>query len=432
MAFSSVLWAISNSLVVFLLLYAAVITVVTFRVFGEKLVWLRSVQRQREADFRFGLVRVRENAEAIALYHGEQQEQGQVRRVFDKLFLNGRSIIRWSLGLNTCFYGNSFVTLVLPTLIIAPRVLRGELEVGSIVQATGAFTQILSALSLLINNLDDISKYAASVGRLEEFKNALDNVPTPVRKKRRWGRKRSNGGAPVPEPVLVPRTRILTEDAEELAFNNVTLATPNYERTLVRGLSLGVPHGESLMIVGASGLGKSSILRTIAGLWDSGEGTLRRPKSGDLLFLPQQAYMIVGSLRAQLNYPNLNRQVSDEELIEVLQQVNLGHLVERCGGFDREFDFDKILSAGERQRLAFARALLTNPRYILLDEATSALDRGNEAALYQRLSSMPTTFISVSHHPALVRYHSKVLELREEGEWTLHTSGDFPSDDIPC
>ncbi len=426
LAFSSVLWAISNSLVLFLLLYATIATVITFRVFGERLVFFRAVQRQREADFRFGLVRVRENAEAIALYHGEGQELSQVRRLFSRLYANNRSIIKWSLGLNTCYYGNSFLTMVLPAIIIAPRVLRGELEVGSIVQATGAFTQILSALSLLINNLDDISKYAASVGRIEDFRFALDPDSMPKRKRRRWrlALKARRKGSPT-EAVVPLRSKIRIEESEDMAFEDVTLATPSYERTLVRDLSLVVAPGESLMIVGASGLGKSSLLRTIAGLWDAGQGTLRRPRLEDLLFLPQHAYMIVGTLREQLMYPNLDRDLTDEELFDVLEQVNLSSLTERCGGFDRDFDFEKVLSAGERQRLAFARALLKRPRYLLLDEATSALDSENEDALYGRLAAISATYVSVSHHPSLIRYHSQVLELKSGGEWDLYPSSHY-------
>ena len=152
------------------------------------------------------------------------------------------------------------------------------------------------------------------------------------------------------------------------------------------------------MIVGASGLGKSSLLRAVAGLWDAGNGTLKRPSAEEMLFLPQHAYMVIGSLRVQLNYPNLGRSVDEEELRKILDIVNFRDLVERCGGFDAEFDFDKILSVGERQRLAFARVLLKNPRYVLLDEATSALDRENESAIYGRLFETATTLVSVSHH----------------------------------
>jgi putative ATP-binding cassette transporter len=135
--------------------------------------------------------------------------------------------------------------------------------------------------------------------------------------------------------------------------------------------------------------------------------------------------MAFGSLRVQLNYPNLNRSVTDEELAEVLELVNLRGLVKHCGGFDAAYDFEKNLSVGERQRLAFARVFLKNPRYVLLDEATSALDRENESAIYEKLSGTSTTLVSVSHHPALVRYHSQILELKGAGDWRLHPAAKF-------
>ena len=423
-AFGGVLWSISGYLVLFVLLYAAVATGTTFGIFGAKMVSLHSLQRRREADFRFGLVRVRENAESIALYHGERLEKSQVRRLFARLFANANDIIRWSLRLNFFYYGNSFLAMVLPTLIIAPRVLSGELEVGRIVTATGAFAAILSALTLLLDNLDDLSRFAASVGRLESLANAVSPAATEQPRKIRKPRNgiTSNGKPQTGKPAP---SKIVTQESESLGFENVTLKTPNNERTLVKALTVSVPPGKGLMIVGASGLGKSSLLRAVAGLWDSGDGMLQRPKADDMLFLPQHAYMVVGNLRVQLNYPNLGRSVSDEELLKVLELVNLANLAERSGGFDTDFDFDKVLSAGERQRLAFARVLLKHPRYVLLDEATSALDRENEAVLYGRLIETSTTLVSVSHHPALVRYHSQVLELQAEGEWRLHSAAKF-------
>lgn len=428
-AFGRMLWSISSSLVLILFLYAAVLTAVTFRVFGEKMVSLLFTQRRREADFRFGLVRIRENAEAIALYHGERQEKHHLEKVFGRLFANATEIIRWSLRLNFFFHGNSFLAMVLPTLIIAPRVLSGELEVGRIVQASGAFSAILYALTLLVNNLADLSRFAASVGRLETFAYALSPEPTQVPLKR--GKPQiavhkngtpQRGASESGKPEL---GKIHTQEGEDVEFDSVTLKTPNNERTLIQELTVSIPSGKSLMIVGASGLGKSSLLRAIAGLWDVGDGTLSRPKSEDMLFLPQHAYTAIGSLRVQLNYPNLNRSVTDEELREVLDLVNLRGLVERCGGFDAEFDFEKILSVGERQRLAFARVFLKTPRYGLLDEATSALDRENESALYDKLIATSTTVVSVSHHPALVKYHSQILELKVEGDWSLHPASKF-------
>jgi vitamin B12/bleomycin/antimicrobial peptide transport system ATP-binding/permease protein len=407
-AFGSVLWSISSYLVFFLFLYAAFATGVTFGIFGEKMVTLYFNQRRREADFRFGLVRIRENAEAIALYQGERLERRQVMRRFNRLFANTVELIRWSLKMNFFYYSNSFLTMVLPTLIIAPRVLSGELEVGSIVQATGAFGAILSALTMLLDNIEGLSRFAASLRRLESLSRSLSPLEP-------------NGST----HHLIAGNKIELQESDTIGLENVTVETPNYERVLVRDLNFTIPQGKGMMIVGPSGMGKSSLLRVIAGLWNSGTGVLKRPKLEDMLFLPQHAYMVLGSLRVQLNYPRLDRQVSDDELRDVLALVNLAGLDERCGGFDADFAFEKTLSFGERQRLAMARVILQQPKYVLLDEATSALDRDNEAALYRKLVATSTTIISVSHHPALVRYHSHVLELKAGGEWRLHLAAQF-------
>jgi vitamin B12/bleomycin/antimicrobial peptide transport system ATP-binding/permease protein len=418
-AFSRVLWSISSTLVLILFVYAAVVTATTFGIFGEKMVSLNFAQRRREADFRFNLVRLRENAEAIAFYNGEQQERNHLRQVFEKLFTNAYQIIQWSLRLNFFYYTNSFLAIVLPTLIIAPRVLSGELEVGRIVQATGAFSAILGALTILVDNLESLSRFAAAVGRLETFSRSLSHHPAQA-KHSQSAVAAADGGAASPRVG-----KIHTQQGEDFGFEHVTLKTPNSERTLIKDLTISIPDGNCLMIVGASGVGKSSLLRAVAGLWDTGEGTLIRPQAADMLFLPQHAYMPAGSLRVQLHYPNLNQSFTDEQLREVLDSAKLGSLVDRCGGFDADFDFGKLLSVGERQRLALARVFLKKPRFALLDEATSALDPENESAVYEILTTTPTTFLSVSHHPSLVKYHSQILELKVDGSWLLHSASTF-------
>jgi putative ATP-binding cassette transporter len=403
-AFGRVLWRISGYLILFLVVYATITTLLTYGVFGTRMVSLHYDQRRKEADFRFGLVRVRENAEFIALYHGEKQELKKVRGLFGALYENYTRLIRWQFGLNFFQYTHSLLMLLLPSVIIAPRVLSGELEVGRIVEATGAFSAIMGSLTILVDNMEDLSRYAAGIRRVKTLNSRL-----------------KDGGA----PARSGRETIAIVEGEGLSFENVTLHTPNYERTLIRELNASVPCGSSLMIVGASGLGKSSLLRMMAGLWTCGAGTVERPDADDLLFLPQHPYMIVGTLREQLSYPNLDRELSDDELRDVLNRVILTDLEERCGGLDVELDFEKILSVGERQRLAFARVLLKSPRYVLLDEATSALDRDSEEALYEELTSTSATVVSVTHHPSLVKYHSQVLELKPDGEWSLYPASKF-------
>jgi putative ATP-binding cassette transporter len=166
-------------------------------------------------------------------------------------------------------------------------------------------------------------------------------------------------------------------------------------------------------------------LRAIAGLWTAGHGRILRPKPDEMLFLPQRPYMVEGSLRRQLLYPTVEEGVSDEELQQVLNAVNLPNLIERSGGLEAELDWGKLLSVGEQQRLAIARVLLVKPRYVILDEATSALDLPNEETLYQKLRDCSMTLVSICHRPSILQYHEQVLELQGEGEWHVYPSNEY-------
>ena len=221
------------------------------------------------------------------------------------------------------------------------------------------------------------------------------------------------------------KSTIESLDGADITLASVTLHTPNYDRILVKDLSVTVKPGEGLMIVGESGSGKSSLLRAIAGLWRSGSGTIYRPREDDILFLPQQPYMLLGTLRSQLLYPNHDRSVSDEELLDLLGRVNLPDLAARFGGLDVEMDWHNVLSVGEQQRLGFARLLLTRPLFAILDEATSALDSTNEASLYRQLEETRTTLISVGHRSTILKYHKQVLELTGDSEWQSHPAASF-------
>jgi putative ATP-binding cassette transporter len=406
-AFSSVLWSISRELVYFLVLYSTAGTLITMLVYGKVLIGLNFRQLRQEADFRFSLVRVRENAESIAFYRGEKQELKEVRRRFTGAFDNYNQLIRSQFFLNLFQYGYSMLTVVLPSAIIASHVLSGELEVGRAVQAAGAFAAVLSAISVIVDNFEGLSRFAAGIDRLDTFSRVLDDRP--------MDRTRAKGA-------------IESVQGSHLSLERVTLHTPNRERILVKDLSIAIAPGEGLMIVGTSGTGKSSLLRAIAGLWYCGSGVITRPQPQDILFLPQQPYMLLGTLRSQLLYPNRERQVPDAELLALLEQVNLPDMADRFGGLDVEMDWEKVLSIGEQQRLAFARVLLTRPRFAILDEATSALDVANEGRLYQQLMTSDTTLISVGHRSTILKYHKQVLELTGDGQWQARSAADYRFD----
>ena len=348
---------------------------------------------------------VRDNAESIAFYRGEARENSQVLDRLLAAIKNNLILVSWERNLSFFTTGYNYIPLILPLVVLAPQYFAGQISMGVLMQATGAFGSVLGALAVIVTNFSTLSSIAAGAARLETFAARLDQ--------------------PVGTQQTVASTTIQSQEDTRLALDKVSLLTPDHLHTLLKSATAEVPTGSGMLIAGPSGVGKSSLLRAVAGLWNAGEGQITRPPLQEMFFLPQRPYMILGSLREQLLYPNLERDTSDDELRTILDKVNLPNLADRFGGFDAVMGWGMLLSLGEQQRLAFARLLLSKPRYAVLDEATSALDVQNEALLYGYLKESGTTFVSVGHRPSLVSYHAQVLELIGNGNWRLLPAADY-------
>jgi putative ATP-binding cassette transporter len=393
LAFSFILWSISPNLVLVLIMYSILAYTITISFYGKKLTRLNIEQLRKEADFRFSLIRIRENSESIAFYNGIFQESSKVKLIFNLAFKNFQKLILWSeIYLNIFKYQFGYLPWIIPALILGNQVISGDIEVGKVTEAGGAFGQVAFSVNLIMYQFEKFTKFAAAINRLYVFHEYFQNP------------KKSNSD--------LGNIQIIKDNY--LGFRNLTLYTPNYEKILFENFSLELQPGKSLLIMGDSGCGKSSLLRALAGLWKSGTGTIVRPDLSEILFLPQRPYMILGTLTEQLIYPYNYTDIKEERLYEVIEKVGLSYLTERFGGLNTQQDWSEILSLGEQQRLAFGRFLIAKPKYVILDEATSALDINNEEKLYNFLREMSTTFVSVGHRPTLRKFHQVVINLSGE------------------
>ena len=420
-SFIAVLWSISADLALWLLFYGAFGTILVL-IASRRLVVLNGQQLRLDADFRYALLHLRNHAEAIAFYRGEDREYQQAMGRFGLAIHNQNRLIFWESLLNFIQTSYNYFSDFLPWFVLAPLYFARRVDFGVIGQASIAFSQVLSSISYIVDNMDRLAAFAASIQRLETFQRSLSGSAAPCSS----GSTATATTLPLaalarhaPGGTASADTATAGAAADGILLRHVDLVPPGSARALVRDLSLTVGPRQRLLVVGPSGCGKTSLLRLVSGLWPPARGEVRRPEPGELLFIPQKPYMLLGSLREQLCYPQPVDRFSDDQLRHVLEQVRLAELVLRYPDLSIIQDWPRLLSLGEQQRLAFARLLLAAPRFVVLDEATSALDVSTERLLYSLLAERDTALVSVGHRPTLLAFHDTVLELDGRGGWRL-------------
>ncbi|AHG19263.1 ABC transporter ATP-binding protein [Chania multitudinisentens RB-25] len=363
----------------FALLYAVLGSLLIWWL-GKPLVMLGYNQERYEANFRFGLIRIRENNDAIALYKGEPREKQQLSGRFETIRANWWAIMRITRRLNiaTNFYAQ--FANIFPFLVAAPRYFSGAIQMGGLMQISSAFGQVQGALSWFIDAFSNLATWKACVNRLAGFNAAVDEIHHQTRD-----------------------IQLQATDHLPLALRDLSLTLPDGQ-PLLGATTITLKRGERVLIVGPSGCGKSTLLRAIAGIWPYGSGEIGLDDQFSTLFLPQRSYIPIGTLREALSYPHKDKEYSDEQLMKVLENCRLQHLQ---SGLDTSANWSHRLSPGEQQRLAFARAILTRPDILFLDEATSALDDETEQLMYCLLvDELPdVTLVSVAHRNSVAKYH---------------------------
>lgn len=354
---------------------------------GRRLINLNFMRQRYEANFRFSLVRVRENAEGIALYNGEQRETDQLNLRFADIFRNGWQVLFTQAQLAFYQSGYAQLAIIFPYVVTAPRFFAGVITFGVMTQTASAFGQVQSALSFFIDNYTSLAELRAVMDRLKGLQHATDDKPEVTLD-------------------VVPQARA------DVHAEALTLALPN-GLALLKDAVIDLPKGKATLISGASGSGKSTLFRALAGIWPFGRGHVNIPAGARVLFLPQKPYIPIGTLRDALKYPDEKSVAADAELVDALKAAQLGHLVPRL---DEEAHWSNVLSGGEQQRVAAARAMVFKPDWLFMDEATASLDDEAEAAIYTALKQrLPiTTMVSIGHRPTLRQWHDRRLELRRK------------------
>jgi vitamin B12/bleomycin/antimicrobial peptide transport system ATP-binding/permease protein len=367
------------------LVYAIVGSWLT-HVIGRRLIGLDFNQQRFEADFRFSLVRLRENSEGVALYSGEREELTGLRGRFAAVIGNWWQLMKKQkqLGWFTSFYAQ--LAIIFPYIVVSPRYFAGQIPLGGIFQTVSAFGQVQGSLSWFIGAYTNFATWKATVDRLIGFAATLDRVRTEAAEL-----DGERAGAP----------------SRSLGVEALTIGLPK-GRTLLEPTSLELKPKQHVLVTGESGAGKSTFFRALAGIWPYWKGRIRLPEGAGLLFLPQKPYLPIGTLKHAVSYPEDKAKFQDSDVRDALQAVNLGHLTEQL---ERSENWAQVLSGGEQQRLAFARALLNKPDWLFLDEATAALPEGDQDRLYRLLKErLPgTTLVSIGHRQSLAEHHDRTL-----------------------
>ena len=382
---------IPRAMVYLVFAYVIFTTLIAFWL-GKPLIRLNFANEKLNANYRYSLIRVKEYAESIAFYAGEKVEKSRLYKQFRAVINNMWDIVFRALKFSGFNLVVSQISVVFPLLIQVGRYFEKQIKLGDLMQTLQVFGKLHSNLSFFRNTYDSFAEYKATLDRLTGFHYSVEAA-----------QKQSKTD--------------ITDHPTDVIFQHLSVKSP-MGKILIKDLNLTLTQGNSLLIQGQSGVGKTTLLRTIAGLWSYAEGKIFCPQH-NTLFLSQRPYLPQGNLLTALYYPDITENVDLAKITRVLEQVQLAHLQDRL---EQEQDWSRILSLGEQQRLAFARLLLHKPKVAFLDEASASLDEGMEHAMYRLIrEELPnTTIISVGHRSTLVPLHQQQLELHTDGSWVFN------------